>query len=190
MRVASPSQDGDASRASSRVELGRVLRARGLDGALLVLLHGEDPSNLAGAEEVTLEGAPGEVPFRVRHVESAGSARDGRARVALWLEGLSSRERAEHWAGASLWLASAQLAELPEDEFYWRDLLGARCLAADGTPLGVLEEIWPTAGHDVLVLRSGGKQRLVAASDDAFLRFDAERGELWLDPPAASGTGD
>ena len=181
MRAANSSKAGDSQRASAPVELGRVLRPRGLDGGLLVSLHGDDPTSLAGAGEVLLAGEPGEVPFRVRRVAAAGRGRDGRARAALWLEGLRDRERAEHWCGASVQVTS--LPEPPGDDLYWRELLGARCLGLQGEELGTLEEIWPTAGHDVLVLRSATGTRLVPAAESILLRFDRERRELWLDPP-------
>ena len=41
------------------VELGRVLRPHGLDGGLLVALHGDDPSNLLSAETIALRSSPG-----------------------------------------------------------------------------------------------------------------------------------
>jgi 16S rRNA processing protein RimM len=187
MRAANSSQAGDSQRASAPVELGRVLRARGLDGGLLVSLHGGDPASLSAAREVVLVGEPGEVPFRVRRVAAAGRGRDGRARVALWLDGLRDRERAEHWCGATVQVAS--LAEAPDDELYWRDLLGARCLGPQGEELGTLEEIWPTPGHDVLVLRGPAGRRLVPAAEPILLRFDRERRELWLDPPEEDPAG-
>jgi 16S rRNA processing protein RimM len=181
MCAANSSQAGDSQRANAPVELGRVVRPRGLDGCLLVSLHGDDPASIRAAREVVLAGEPGEVPFRVRRVAVAGRGRDGRARVALWLDGLRDRERAEHWCGASV-----QVASLPEargDDLYWRELLGAHCLGPQGEDLGTLEEIWPTPGHDVLVLRNATGTRLVPAAEQVLLRFDRERRELWLDPP-------
>ena len=53
-----------------RVELGRVARAQA-DGTLIVEMHGDDPQNLAAAEEVMLEGEPGSIPFVVAEVTSA-----------------------------------------------------------------------------------------------------------------------
>jgi 16S rRNA processing protein RimM len=165
------------------VELGRVERPHGRDGALLVVLHGDDPANLLAAPEVTLAGDLGEIPFRTRAADEAGATSAGHARVRLSLEGLDSRERAERWRGARVLLAEDLLAELPPGEYYWRDLIGCSCRLPDGTAVGRVEEIWPTGGHDVLVLRDGARRRLVPTTDEVLVRFDRERGELWIDPP-------
>ena len=168
------------------VELGRVQRPHGLDGGLLVVLYGDDPANLLAAPEVLLRGAPGEIPFLRRAAEDAGPSREGHARVRLWLEGITDRACAERWSGARLLIAEHLLERLPEGEFYWRDLIGAACRLPDGTPLGTVEEIWPTAGHDVLVVRDGGRTRLLPATDQVLVRLDRLEGgrrELTVDPP-------
>jgi 16S rRNA processing protein RimM len=167
------------------VELGRVLRPHGLDGALLVALHSDDPANLIAAHSLQLAGEPGTIPFRVARVEPAGFGSGGRARVRLWLVGLESRERAARFAQAAVLLAAADLPALPEGEFYWRDLLGLAAFSAEGESLGTVAEILPTAASDVLVIRRAGPDLLVPAVQGMVARLDRERGELWLDLPRA-----
>ncbi len=171
------------------VELGRVQRPHGRDGGLLVVLYGDDPANLLAAPEVLLRGAPGEIPFLRRAAEDAGPSREGHARVRLWLEGITDRTCAERWSGARLLIAEHLLERLPEGEFYWRELIGAACRLPDGTALGTVEEIWPTAGHDVLVVRDGGRTRLLPATDQVLVRLDRLEGGgrgLTVDPPPGS----
>ena len=174
----SDGKDGEAS-----VELGRVLRPHGFDGTLLVQLYGDDPANLVGAEVVTLTGEPGTIPFRLRRARPAGFSQR-HARVRINLSGLDSRERAQPWSGARLSIPEHALQPLPEGEFYWRELLGLRCRLPDGRQLGVIEEIWPGAQSDVLVVRSGEHTRLVPALPELVVRLDRAAGELWIDPPA------
>jgi 16S rRNA processing protein RimM len=166
------------------VELGRVLRTYGLEGALLVGLHSDDPSNLIAARELRLTGGPGTIPFRVASAEPAGAGPGGRARVRLSLLGLDTRERAQLFVGAGVLIAEAELAELPEGEFYWRDLISLHALDRAGESLGVLAEIVPTAAADVFVIRRAGPDLLLSVTQGLVLRVDRERQELWLDVAA------
>lgn len=178
-------QTAPASRRADRdwVELGRVLRPHGLDGCLLVGLHSDDPANLIAAKSLRLAGDPGTIPFRVASAEPAGLGPGGRARVRLYLVGLGTRERAAEFAGAGVLIPASELPELPEGEFYWRELIGLRALDAEGECLGTLVEILPTAGVDVLVVRGDGPDLLLPATANLIVRLDRERRELWLDPP-------
>jgi 16S rRNA processing protein RimM len=160
-----------------------VVRPHGFDGTLLIELYGDDPANLLAVEVVTLSGEPGTIPFRVRGASEAGLSQ-GHARVRMTLHGLDSRERAELWSGARLSIPERALRPLPEGEFYWRELLGLRCRLPDGRDLGVIQEIWPGAQNDVLVVRAGSRTRLVPALRQLLVRLDRAAGELWIDPPA------
>lgn len=172
-----------ADSASASVELGRVGRPHKLSGALSVQLYGDDPTNLLNADEVTLTGEVGSIPFHVRRAEDAGSGPGGAGQVRLWLDGIEDREAAEAWTGAVVSVAESALAPLPEGEFYWRELIGTRCRLPDGELLGTVAELWPTRGHDVVVVKSAGRTVLLPATDDVLVRLDRERGELWVDPP-------
>ncbi len=165
------------------VEVGRVTRAHGLDGTLFVSLYGEDPGNLLRAETLRLEGRPGSSQISILAAKAAGHQRDGRARVRVRAEGIDRRELAEAWAGARVSIPEAALEPLPEGEFYWREILGLRCLTLAGEELGTVEEIWPTGDVDVLVVRQADRTRLIPALAGLMVRVDREAGELWIDPP-------
>jgi 16S rRNA processing protein RimM len=182
--TAHPSSGGRGSRAETPgwVEVGRVERPRGLEGALIVGLHGDDPANLLGAREVTLRGEPGRIPFQVRAARDLGQ-RSGRARVELELAGIRSRELARDWAGAAVSIRESDLRPLPEGELYWRDVVGLAVRCLDGRRLGTVQEIWPTAGHDVLVVATGAEPLLVPAAQEVIVRVDLAARELWIDPP-------
>jgi len=74
------------------IEVGRVLRARGLEGELQVALHGDDPSNLLRARRVLLDAAPGCIPYLVERAEPLPHGRGEAPRVRLKLLGLDRRE--------------------------------------------------------------------------------------------------
>jgi 16S rRNA processing protein RimM len=166
------------------VDVGRVARPHGLDGTVLVNLHGDDPGNLLRAERARLSGTLGQGEFAIRSARSAGGRRDGGARVRVRFDGIDGRDAAQRWAGATVELRESALQPLPAGEYYWRELIGTECRTLDGRSLGRVEEIWPTPGNDMLVVRSGAGRLLVPALRQLLVRLDPAAGVLWIDPPA------
>jgi 16S rRNA processing protein RimM len=167
------------------VEIGRVSRPHGLQGCLQIVLFGDDPANFLAAERIVLSGGPGSIPYRIERADSVGPTSGGGLRLRVWLEGIEDRERAASWAGAWVSIAESDIQPLPEGEYYWRDLLGLRCVTSDGTAIGTLDEIWPTGAEDLLVINDGDRQTLVPARDEVLVRVDLEKRELCVDLGAA-----
>jgi 16S rRNA processing protein RimM len=173
-----------ASDPATRVEVARVVRPHGLEGALVLSLYGDDPTNLLRAEAVRLEGAPGAIEFQVRLMRAVRKGRRGeRIQIYARLAALHTRDQAEAWVGAAVSIPASALQPPGEGEYYWRDLLGLACRTLDGRELGVVEEIWPTGSNDVLVVRAAGRETLVPALRDVLARVDLQAGILWIDPP-------
>jgi 16S rRNA processing protein RimM len=165
------------------VEVGHVLRPKGLHGPLLVQLFGEEPDNLIGAGRIQLRGSAGTIPFVLSEARAEGHDASGCARVLVRLAGLERRDQAQLWSGAALLIPETALRALPEGEFYWRDIVGLAARLPDGEPLGRVEEIWPTGAHDLLVIRDGVRRYLIPAAGPALMRIDVDAGEVWIDPP-------
>jgi 16S rRNA processing protein RimM len=165
------------------VEIGRVERTRGLDGSLVVRLHADDPRNLLGAGEVALQGGPGRIPFRVVAARVLAATDRGGTRVELRLAGLGTRELAREWSGARVSIRGAELQPLAAGEYYQRDLIGLAVRIPDGRSIGRVREVWPTAGHDLLVVETAGDPVLVPALEPVLTRVDLGAGEIWIDPP-------
>jgi 16S rRNA processing protein RimM len=187
---ADPQRGRSSSDRDSWVEVGDVARPHSLHGVLVVGLYGDDPANLIQSSRVLLRGGPGSIEFAVVSASPAGSHRSGRARIRLKLAGIDSREQAERWTGGRVAIPEGSLRALPDGEYYWRDILGLRCLTLGGEELGKIEEIWPTAGSDVLVVRSGSRTLLVPALRQVLARVELDRGEVWIDPPDGLLEGD
>ncbi|MCP4004619.1 MAG: 16S rRNA processing protein RimM [bacterium] len=169
--------------AGNWVEVGRITKSVGLDGGLLIQLHSEDASNLLACESIRLAGRPGEIPFKVERFEPSNPAADGRARVRAWLAGLDSRERTEPWLSAGVSVPESALAPLPEGEFYWRDLIGLSVHTLGGRDLGRVEDIWPTGGVDLLVVRADGEPVLIPALRSLLSEIDTAARKIFIDPP-------
>lgn len=86
--------------------------------------------------------------------------RQGKGLVAS-LEGVTSRELAEQWAGAEILLSKEALPSLAEGEYYWYQLEGLRVVTRDNVDLGRVSYLFETGANDVLVVKGDA-----AAIDD------------------------
>ncbi len=81
--------------------------------------------------------------------------------------GIDDRDEAQALVGSEILTSADSLPELPEGEFYWRDLMGMQVVTADGYDLGVVSDMLETGANDVLVVKAnrndgfGKKERLI-----------------------------
>ena len=75
----------------------------------------------------------------------------GKTMVALF-EGVTSREMSQHYIGLEVKIPSKELSQLPEDEYYWRQLIGLQVSNLEGENLGVIDSMFETGANDVMVL--------------------------------------
>ena len=83
------------------------------------------------------------------------------------LVGIDSRDDAERIKNLDIAITPAQLPELEDGEFYWRDLQGMKVINLQGYDLGVVKEIFNTGANDVMSVKAnikdafGQKERLL-----------------------------
>jgi len=158
--------------------VARILAAKGLSGAVRVEPLTDWPERLAPGAELWLEGDPR--PKRIARIESGGRS------TVLHLEGVVTREAAEALGGRYL---EAPARELPEDSYYWDDLIGLRVEEPDGSHVGELVEIFRSGGNEVYRVVGDRGERLVPALRTAVLRIDLEAGLIVLAPDDAEEVG-
>jgi len=95
-----------------------------------------------------------------RRFDLAEGRQHGKAIVA-WLEGVDDRETAALLIEADIGVNRAELPEVEEGHYYWRDLEGLKVEDRDGRVLGSVAYLLETGANDVMVVRSDGRETLV-----------------------------
>ena len=81
--------------------------------------------------------------------------------------GIDDRDLAQKLVGSEIIVNEENLPELPEGDFYWRDLVGMSVVTNKGYDLGSVSDIMETGANDVLVVKAnrndafGKKERLI-----------------------------
>ncbi|WP_025819594.1 ribosome maturation factor RimM [Shewanella marina] len=80
----------------------------------------------------------------------------GKAIVAH-LEGVNDMDRAQMLTNCEIAIPQQLMNELPEDEFYWRDLIGCNVVNTKGYNMGIVDQIVETGSNDVLLVKANAK---------------------------------
>ncbi|GLX84440.1 ribosome maturation factor RimM [Thalassotalea loyana] len=82
-------------------------------------------------------------------------------------DGIDDRDIAQGVVSHEITVDESVLPELPEGDFYWRDLIGMAVVTEQGYNLGEVTDIMETGANDVLVVKAnrndgfGKKERLI-----------------------------
>ncbi|MGB0938564.1 MAG: ribosome maturation factor RimM [Colwellia sp.] len=67
---------------------------------------------------------------------------------------IDDRDDAQALVGSEILVSEAALPELPQGDFYWRDLIGMAVMTTKGYDLGVVSDMMETGANDVLVVKA------------------------------------
>lgn len=98
--------------------------------------------------------------------------------------GVDDRNDAQTLAGRYVLAERAALAPLEEDEVYYHQLLGLAVETTDGTPVGIVREVYETEPAHLLEVKApDGKLRLVPFAARIVRQLDVAGGRLVIEPP-------
>lgn len=67
---------------------------------------------------------------------------------------IDDRDEAQALVGSEILTSESSLPDLPEGEFYWRDLIGMNVVTNKGYDLGIVTDMMETGANDVLVVKA------------------------------------
>jgi 16S rRNA processing protein RimM len=157
-----------------RLAVARIIGAKGLAGAVRVELLTDWPERIEPGAELWLEGSP--TPMRILRIETGGRL------TVLHLDGIADRDAAEQLSGRYL---EALAQPLPDETYYWDDLVGLRVEEPDGTAVGELVEVFRAGGAEVYRIVGDAGERLVPGLRSAVVRIDLEENLMVVAPDDA-----
>lgn len=124
------------------IQLGFIRGAHALKGQVAVhAFSGEEESLVDYGPLYTADGSQS-FEFEVIGVKQGD--------FLCKIKGINDRNAAEALKGTRLYVPADALPELPEDEFYIKDLIGLSVLSADGTLLGKIKDVTGFGEYDAL----------------------------------------
>lgn len=101
------------------------------------------------------------------------------------LSGVATKEQADTLKGVRLYAARDQLPSLPDDEYYYADLIGMEVLDTGGTSLGQVKSVLNHGAADLLEIAQNGSSStiLLPFTLEAVPTVDLEKQRIIADPP-------
>ena len=142
------------------VEIGVVTSAVGLKGEVKVY-------NYSDSIEIYEETPQIYVGDELMDVISV---RQQKNMVVLRLSGFTDRDAAERARGREIFVTEADLPELPEGQFYVRDLIGMQVVTEEGEDLGEVTDVIQNTAQDLFEVELPEGRKVLIPKVDAFVR--------------------
>ncbi|CAM4285688.1 Ribosome maturation factor RimM [Mycobacterium basiliense] len=161
--------------------VGRVVKAHGITGEVVVEIRTDDPD---------VRFAPGNT-LRLRqsrHGQEGSyvidSVRDHGARLLVRLAGVTDRDAADLLRGALFVIDSDDLPPIDEpDTYYDHQLQGLAVRTTTGVGVGVVAEVLHTAGGELLAVTRDAGEVLVPFVTAIVTSVSLDEGVVEIDPP-------
>jgi len=154
-------------------EIGKIVKSCGSKGRMKVVSYIESTDKLRNLDEAYIDcGSDMKGPFKVEGIQGRGKS------FFLEIEGVGNFQSAKAFVGCRMLIPADKLEELPEGEYYWRDVIGLRVITEEGSFLGTVEAIFPTGSNDVYVCSGGEREVLLPAIADVIRTIDIDRGTM------------
>ncbi|MEM9351147.1 MAG: ribosome maturation factor RimM [Pseudomonadota bacterium] len=160
-----------------RICVGAIAGAFGVGGEVRLKSFCADPFALGDYGELSDEAGTRRFTVQID--------RAGKAELIGRLSGVRSKEDADALKGTRLYANRDQLPALPDDEYYYSDLVGLAVVDPGGAALGTVKAVLNHGATDILEIKVPG------SSDTALLPFtleavptvDLAAGRIVADPP-------
>ena len=161
--------------------VGRVAKAHGITGEVVVEIRTDDPDTRF-APGTTLRAKPSRGgPERDYVVDSA---REHSGRLLVRLDGVADRNAAESLKGTLFVVDTADLPPIEEpDEFYDHQLEGLQVRTTAGAQVGTVAEVLHTAAGELLSVRTEDREVLVPFVSAIVTSVSLADQTIEIDPP-------
>jgi 16S rRNA processing protein RimM len=160
--------------------IGRVAKAHGVTGEVVVEIRTDDPDGRF-APGTVLRGKPRTGPERSYTVDSA---RPHGGRLLVRLDGIADRAAAEAMRGTVFVVDSADLPPIDDpDEYYDHQLEGLQVRTTAGVPVGTVAEVLHTAAGELLSVRTAEREVLVPFVGAIVTSVSLAEKMIEIDPP-------
>ena len=165
---------------TDRVIVGAIGGAFGVKGEVRLKSYCADPAAIADYTPLYTEDGRA-----FAQIVLTGQMKNG---FAARLDGVITKEDADALRNVSLYADRAQMPSLPDDEYYYADLIGLTVLDTGGATLGTVKNVMDHGAGDLLEIALPGQAEtvLLPFTQANVPTVDLTAGRIIADPPLGS----
>ncbi len=150
--------------------IGEIVKTRGLRGCMKVLSFVDTADISAGLEFVYIQdNFEQKKLYNLRKIDISGRF------LFVELDTINDVDLAKTFVGCKIVIPGNMFKELPEGEYYWRDIIGLNVYTEEGKLLGQIESVFPTGSNDVYVCKGVEREILLPAIADVIKFIDIDQ---------------
>ncbi|WP_405200330.1 ribosome maturation factor RimM [Christiangramia sp. LLG6405-1] len=158
--------------------LGRIVAKFSFKGEVLIKLDTDEPELYTEMESVFVEYNENLVPF---FIERSYLHKSTLLRAKI--EDIDTEQDAEDMIGAELYLPLEQLPQLPDDKFYFHEIIGFDVIDQQHGNIGTIVSINDTTAQALFEIDKDGKQILIPMNDEFIEKVDKKNKEIKVITP-------
>jgi 16S rRNA processing protein RimM len=165
-----------------KILLGKVGAVYGIKGWLKIHSFTEEPEAIFDYTPWSLK-----LGGKEQSIEITDWRKHNNGLIAKFAN-IEDRDEAQTFVGSEIFVDESLLPDLPEGEFYWRDLIGMSVVTDKGYDLGQVSDVMETGANDVLVVKAnrndgfGKKERLIPyILDQVIISVSMENKQICVD---------
>ncbi|WP_379151241.1 ribosome maturation factor RimM [Paenibacillus sp. sgz5001063] len=159
---------------TEELNVGKLVNTHGIRGEIKILSSTDFPEvRFAPGKKMFVVPADGSPKFEV----TVEAAREHKGTYIVKLKGYTNINQIEKYKGSLLTVPSDDLVELPENEYYFHQIVGCEVYTDedDSQPLGKITEILQPGANDVWVVKPAkGQDILIPVINDVVLDVDIQ----------------
>lgn len=158
--------------------LGRIVGKFSFKGEVLIKLDTDEPEAYTEMESVFIEYNENLVPF---FIERSYLHKSTLLRAKF--EDIDTEEGAEDLIGAELYLPLKLLPKLPDDKFYFHEIIGFEVIDSNYGSVGIIVSINDSTAQALFEIEKDGKQVLIPMNDKFIEKVDKKNKKMHVITP-------
>lgn len=158
--------------------LGNIVGKFSFKGEVLIKLDTDEPETYTEMESVLVEYNENLVPF---FIERSSLHKSTLLRVKF--EDVETELDAEDMVGAKLYLPLSSLPQLPDDKFYYHEIIGFEVIDETHGNIGKVVSINDSTAQALFEILKDGREILIPMNDEFIQKIDKPNKTLYLTTP-------